>query len=343
MHQKDLKPEQRAQLDAYLADLEQKIVREPGNLANVNVMVTLLESYQPQTSGVGAYSDCQRLLFELDLSLGPKRDLSKAEPLREALSSAAKLLDDHSINPSLNVYQAFIGKMHYINGVYSDCAQRLALFNKESVISKLCTDCYKVQVLPLNFMALLQTHFVLRHLELPRDNFRKSMIELRKAVPNAYKGYIYCQSEEEATHCRGVLMDAFAAAGVTDIVCALSHGCSEYGLTYPGFKFSADGAHRDFERPPQWDRREAQFAASYKAPQQYPRHDYNMPGLSIRDILCFRAWYQYARLIGDSSCEEFAFLETGAVLPGLIKSAEEQVVQRQSELAALRARASQAA
>ena len=64
------------------------------------------------------------------------------------------------------------------------------------------------------------------------------MVEIREEVPFPYKGYVYCQSEAEAKHCLEMTERALRSSGVSNVIIGLSHGCSEYGLRYPEWKYS---------------------------------------------------------------------------------------------------------
>ena len=130
------------------------------------------------------------------------------------------------------------------------------------------------------------------------------MIEMREAVPFPYKGYIFCESEDEANFCLEEVQKSLQAWQVSNVRCGLSHGCSEYGLKYPKFKYSSDGAHHSFERPTSWDQLESDFYAVTQKPR-IERKDYNKQGITIRDMLGFRAWIDYAEIIGDESSRMF--------------------------------------
>lgn len=342
MQQKNLQPVDRARLDAHLTELERKIAQDPSQLRPIVSLITLLESYQPKRDGFGAYTDCQNQIFQQI----PEADLRQmhATPgaLENALNRCVSLLAEYNINPPCNIYQTFHGRNHYINGVVADCGLRKSLFGQKSVISVDCMDCYKVQILPLTFASLMQLYLLLKYIELPRDNLRKCMIEVREAVQSPYKGYIYCESEDEANACADLFGKALEQAEIKDIGFVLTHGCSEFSLAFPKFKYAADGSHREFERPSDWDQIETAHKTTHKG-QQFVRPSFHTPGISIRDLLCFRAWYQYARTIGDDTCEAFAFLDSGLELERLVTRVKPQAQARQAELAALRERFSAAA
>ena len=172
------------------------------------------------------------------------------------------------------------------------------------MIPGLCHDCYKVQILPENLEAMFQTYFLLLNLDLPGDNARKCMIELRDGIKFPYKAYIYCESVAEAQACRTALCDLQARFGITGVHAKISHGCSEYGQEYPEFKYSDSPDQKPFETPAGWQKIEDSYFSGLNlaAPQ---RRSNTKPLISLRDVFAFRTWIKYAELIGDESCRAY--------------------------------------
>ncbi len=246
---KQLQPEDRARLDGAMTDLEAKVAQNPSDDTLVDILLTLQESYLPEKDGIGNYTDCQKEIFhrvtETDL-----RDLSETPDLLKGhIKTCKDIFDEHDIYSRNNILQVYLGKVNKINDVVTNCVYRLGIFTEKRAISKLCLTCFKVQILPATFYSLMKTCMLLKYIEFPRDNFRKCMVELRDYSPYAYKGVIYCESEEEAEKCSEIVQEALKAAGVTDVVYELSHGCTEFGMAYPGYKYSPEGRHRWFRRP----------------------------------------------------------------------------------------------
>ncbi|MCP5081026.1 MAG: hypothetical protein GY948_04945 [Alphaproteobacteria bacterium] len=334
MLQQNLNPTARARLDSFIADLENKVALGPGKNSPVDTLLTVLESYVPDAKGIGTYSNCQRHLArhvtEEDMRLF---DLP-ADVLANRLTDWQIVLNKHHIDPHVAVPQAFRGDCKFISPKGTTCGLRMSLFDAEGVVPEFCLSCYKVQILASNVIALIRLHFIMRHLKLPKDNYRKCMIELRENVPNPYKGYIYCTSEEEAGTCLDILQSALTTAGITGIECRLSHGCSEYSLKYPEFKYAADGSHRSFARPEPWNGKEVQFFSAHKDSGSV-RTDYNNQALSVRDLLCFRTWLEYADIIGDDSCQIFDASLRASGDQIFTARVRDQAEQRKAELLAL--------
>ena len=160
------------------------------------------------------------------------------------------------------------------------------------------------------------------------------MIELREAVKNPYKAYIYCGSEDEAVSCRELFQNELNKAGFTGIAAKISHGCSEYSLKYPDFAFSEDGAHSDFVRPDGWDELEQQKLKLPPAGEK-PISMSGAGPLSLRDVYVFNTWIKYAIAIGDQSVRQLS-TEAGGRLPDdLAQRIAAQADKRGLELAEL--------
>lgn len=293
-----------SQRDKAVGELEKILRNKPGDLHAVQRLVTILDEYLPSKHGLGAYTDCQRTLstrFQDNTWTG---DASNPGKVAEHYKKWKAFLDSMCQIPEIPIMQLFSGRLFAIEGVETYCNLRTSLFKKEGVISRICHDCFKVQILPVDLTALMQIYFILRALKLPRNNTRKCMVDVREDVPYPYKGYIFCESEDEANSCLEEFQQTLRALQITNVYCGISHGCSEYGLKYPKFKYSNDGAHRSFERPAFWDQSESEFWSLNQKPTSV-RKDHNKEGISIRDMIVFRTWIDYAEIIGDDSYKRF--------------------------------------
>ena len=325
-----------------LRDLEKRLVDRPGDRRTAKALITILDNYTPGEKGLGAYSDCQRLIGVQHSKKGWPNNLSDRVELVQYYKHWQSFLDSMNVTPPTPILQLFVGGAHTIHGEKALCNLRMSLFEKEEVISRICHDCYKVQILPLDLMALIQTYFIIRGLKLPRDNTRKCMVEVREDIPNPYKGYIYCESEDEAIFCLEAFQQALNTSGISNVYCGISHGCSEYGLKFPEFKYSNDGTHRSFERPASWDKIESRFYPAKKILKS-DEAGFNKQGITIRDIIAFRTWINYAEIIGDDSCRVFIDQPTAKILEPFASRVRKQAQLRKVEMEKLRERLSSSA
>jgi len=330
-----------AQQDNAVSKLEKLLLANPGDIRAARNLITILDFHEPSALETGAYTDCQRTLSS---NLRGKNWIDEAMlpgKMADRYKQWQDLLDSKGVTTKLPIAQLFMGRLHAICGESANCGQRLSLFEKKGVISKVCNHCYKVQILPLGLVGFMQIYFVLRKLELPNDNARKCMVELREEVPYPYKGYIYCDSEEEAKNCLNVLQSVLKETGITSVYCGISHGCSEYGLVYPEFKYSNDGAHRSFEWPAAWDRLEEEYWVGTQAPVSV-RADHNKQGLSIRDVIGFCTWIDFAEIIGDETSRVFRDKPRPDKPARFVGRVLEQSARRRAELEELRQKISSA-
>ena len=325
------------QFDQAIEKLEKRLLGKPDDIDVARQLLHHLSIYAPTRHGLGPYTDCQQTLAsDCDKNISLNEQLNPSEVIEQYIRRQA-LVISMGVNPQISITQLFAGKIHTIHGMRANCRLRLELFEKKGVISKLCHDCFKVQILPSNVIALMQIYFIMRGMDLPRDNGRKCMIELREDVAYPYKGYIYCESEEEAKACLENFRQTLKTLEIPNVSCKISHGCSEYGLKYPKFKFSEDGSHQSFERLASWDRTEARFFRKTQAPpgREVERVS-NHERLNLVDIFGFRTWLDYAEIIGDDSCKAFRDTPTANIPEPFATRVLRQSQQRKTQMADLR-------
>lgn len=328
-----------SQLDEAVEQLEKLLRNKPNDMHALKKLVMILDFHLPSKRGLGAYSDCQHMFSTKFQEKSWIDDVLNSGNLSEHYKQWQAFLDSILVIPKLPVPQLFSGGLITIDGINAYCGLRLSMFKKEGVISRFCDDCFKVQILPVDLAALMQTYFVLRGLKLPRDNTRKCMLEFREDIPYPYKGYIYCESEDEAKFCLEKLQQALRDSRISNVYCGISHGCSEYGLKYPQFKYSKDGAHRSFERPAFWDRSESEFWSVTDKPAP-ARKDHNKESISIQEMVGFRTWIDYAEIIGDDSSRKFRNTPSANKPVQFAERARKQSQLRKSQMEELRQRLS---
>lgn len=161
------------------------------------------------------------------------------------------------------------------------------------------------------------------------------MIELREGVSRPYKGYIYCESELEAIDCLEILRTNLERFGLSHITSGISHGCSEYGLEYPEFKFSNDGTHRSQKQPDEWNKIEQDY---FSEPFSEDGHilDFNTQEITLRDLLCYETWIKYSEIIGDETHKLFSAVPIDGKQKNFLNLAEKQACDRKAQLVELR-------
>lgn len=340
-------PVRATQLDVIVASLETNLRKDPSNKSLIQALIRVLSVYVPNPAipGLGAYTRCQKRLllwFKDDVD---SEELVDTDVALKHYNLWLKILRTNGLTDFAPETQWFVDPELTINGEVAECGTLLQLFNQTGVIGNICHSCYKVQILPVDLVALVQVNFILQDLKLPRHNARKCMVEIRKDIPNPYKGYIYCQSEDEARLCLDIFRERLQHFGITNVLSAISHGCSEFGARYPDWKYSPQGEHRTFERAENWDAIEVEFndklevAKEAHAQKQASPMGEDLPklkGLTLRDVMAMNTWIDYAEIIGDETWKVFHDKPAENLAPLFENVVREQAEMRASERMALK-------
>jgi hypothetical protein len=326
-----------SRLDEHVARLESNLRVNPSDKRSITALIQLLDSHLPSERGLGIYSDCQRLLSSQFRENTQLSYLLEPDELSKHYRQWVAFLESNGITIQVAQTQIFAGQVHSIGSETAYCPKYMELFKSEGVIPQICHECYKVQILPLDLTTLFQVYVILHGLELPRDNCRKCMVEVREEVPYPYKGYIYCQSEDEANNCLEAVERALRSSGISNVISGISHGCSEYGLRYPDWKYSKNGSHRLFERPEPWNASESEFFATTQDWPSPPPH-FNKDGVTVCDIFVFNTWVNYAEIIGDDSWKTFHESPASDIPIHFARRVRNQSEQRKAEFQELKNR-----
>ncbi len=320
---------------AALEQLENWVAVRPGDLQAIRRLVTLLDMSDGRQSDSGAFGRAQSKVASA-LPKDWQQTLLDPSKCAQAYGVWLNVLKSARIKHAVPVAQVFSGQVLKVRGETPYCDARLKFFAETKVIPALCHGCYKVQILPETFEKMIQAYLLLLNLDLPGDNTRKCMIELRDGVKYPYKGYIYCNSADEAKACLAAFQVKLTEFGVTGLHLKISHGCSEYGLEYPAFKFSESLEQTEFETPTDWAGIEEKYFKGMKFPKPQTKA-YSKPFVSLRDVFVLRTWTKYAELIGDKTAGAYA-AQGGPDLPvQFAKRVKAQASKRNAELTELAA------
>lgn len=333
--------ENQSEIELAISKLESILSANPTNVRAASKLMMLLDYLSPVVTGTGPYSDCQRALDKLGDDCIVINTEPDSDKIVDKVGLWQSVLNNYDVAQSVSVNQLYSGNRHEINQQEARCRIFLQFFKQNLVIPRLCYDCFKVQILPADIMSLLKLFILFKTLELPRDNFRKCMIEVREAVPFPYKAYIFCQSEEEAAICLELVKSRMDNIGLSKVFCTITHGCSEYGLEYPKFKYSENGSHRTFKSPPTWRKIQEDFKAMI--PQSTGnRANYSNNQITVHDQVGIGTWINYAKLIGDPSCKVFGDVSVGKKLAPISERITRQSNLRRLQITQLKFRQSRA-
>ena len=122
------------------------------------------------------------------------------------------------------------------------------IFKECNIIPRDCFDCFKVVVELRNVVDLFKLMMIFerldkplpgdtrkKFLQLPDDNIRKCMVEIRPRVQSPYKGFIYCQDHAEAKQIRSMTESVVAEEISPECTVRIKRGCTEYELAFPEY------------------------------------------------------------------------------------------------------------
>lgn len=323
------------ELDDVIASREKLLADRPNDIELTGNLLLMLDCQVPRANGTGPYSRCQSALSSQFQITKVNDNHLDTDFLIASINECREIINQFEINRKAAVQQIFEGTRHKIKEQPVYCGKFLDFFEKTKVICGVCYDCYKIQIAPSSLIDLMRLSIILKIIDLDRDNPRKCMIEMREGIKKPYKGYIYCESEAEAIDCLEVLRTNLERCGLAHIASGISHGCSEYGLEYPEFKFSDDGTHRSQKQPDEWKKiEEDYFSEPFSEKGQIL--DFNTHEITLRDVICYETWIKYSEIIGDDTHKLFPAVPADGKQKGFINRAEKQAPDRQAQLVELR-------
>ena len=308
---------------------EKFLEAQPSNRMALKNVMLLLEKGLPLDGGRFVQAARRLSHFGTEPKDLPQR--LDVEKLRKTLPLWSKEVLDLGLVRNLTVNQIFYGLKHpLLANTQTNCSQLLGVFAETKVIPLICFGCYKVQIRPRSVVGLIQTHFLLKHLPLARRNFRKSMIEMREAVTGPYKAYVYCDSESEAIEIKEKFQSQIGEYRLDNIQVGVSHGCSEYGLAYPDFRYRENGDHRDFRAPSKWEVIEKEAFSKLPSVANGLEAE-RKPYITLREATGLTDWIIYAKIIGDTSVNIFGDIPINKP-PGWLSTVSKQAEARRNEL-----------
>lgn len=180
------------------------------------------------------------------------------------------------------------------------CKRHKAVFDKFNIIPKYCFDCYKVSVEARNVVELFKLMVVFEELELPDDNSRKCLVEVREQVSGAYKGLIACRGIEEGEKILELVKKAVFERISQKLRVSIKRGCSEYALAYPEYAPVRRGGGM-MEYKEEWQECEDLADKELDIMRAPVNPTFNKPTYTPQDVRVMFAWLKYAATIGDPS------------------------------------------
>ncbi len=196
-------------------------------------------------------------------------------------SDQPAIITDETIQRVYQCSQSIIGKHELVyDGAMSqifrgqgsdlECLRHMRVFETYNVIPEFCFGCFKVLVEPGTVVDLIKLMLLFDILELPKDNIRKCMIEIRPDISGTYKGYIYCGSLDEAKQIQLITRANVAQYISRNISVSVKRGCSEYVLKHPKYGDIKDDGPPLMAYVEEWRELENYFDKNL-AKHKYPR------------------------------------------------------------------------
>ena len=191
----------------------------------------------------------------------------------------------------------------YRNIIDLGCKRHMGIFNKFNIIPKFCFSCFKIQVEPKNVVELCKLYLIFDRLNLPGNNTRKCMIEVRPKSSGTYKGLIYCSSIEEANEILELITPIIDKLIIGKI--KIKRGCSEYSSAFPDYGVTNKEDKNYMKYKGEWDEKEKIFDSTNNKRAGNNNVAFSS-GLTISDVLIMNNWLNYAKKINDLTYKDIS-------------------------------------
>ena len=186
------------------------------------------------------------------------------------------------------------------NAVDLNCKRHHDVFGELNLIPRSCFSCFKIQIEPKSVIDLIKLFFIFDNSLFENNNWRKCMIELRNGVPGAYKGFIYCSSNDEADKILNQITPLLKNHLIYNA--KIKRGCTEFYEKFPNYKEINNTENNFMHYDPSWEQEERKYDLKKNLKKKISKE--TLSGLSISDFLIINNWLNYAKTIGDLSYEK---------------------------------------
>ncbi len=274
--------------------LEAAVEKDRGNSLLSDCLIQILNHHMPEVGARGAYAKAQDALQQVEMTHQDPATIGD-ETVQRIYRQCESILSSYPMAGETSLTEIARG-INFDLG----CKRHFKVFNTFQSIPEFCFGCYKVYVEPRTVVELIKLLLIFDSLELPADNTRKCMIEIRPKVTGAYKGYIYCNNFEEGHDILDVVRTVVGEKISRDVPVSLKRGCSEFSIAHPSY------GQMNGRQPPSMTYDEAwreheDFVDDNLIGHEYPAvfDTHNHSGMTLEDALIMRKWLEYAAAIGD--------------------------------------------
>ena len=179
-----------------------------------------------------------------------------------------------------------------------NCDRHFLIFRNYKIIPEFCFSCIKVTINVNNVVDLIKLFIIFDNINLPNNNLRKCMIDLRLDSKSNYKAFIYCRSSEEAEYIKSKLNKIVKLNISDNLSFSIKRGCSEFNKKYPGYENSSKNL---VTYNSNWKKYENIIDEKFPRFQFKDKKQETTKGISFYDIMVIRNWMFFAHLTKDKS------------------------------------------
>ena len=268
---------------------------EPNKKESKINLIKSLTFYKPQANINNEIIKLDKSLYNLKLPFSFKKVLSN-EILKEYLNKNFNMIDKNYYEITFDFTQIFRNNLKPL-----DCPKYHSAFNTYNIIPKNCFSCFKVQVDTFTVVDLIKLHFFFDNITFIK-NIKKCMVEKRKNIEGAYKGFIYCKSVDEAENLKDKINELINSSLNIDHRIIVKRGCSEFANSYPDYKVIDTKSKYFLNYKDEWIEKEKIVNEFYpkNISKELNPHE-TLKGNSLNDMIIIKNWIDYAQSINDLS------------------------------------------
>ena len=269
---------------------------DPKNPIIEHNLIHILKIFTPNKKTTNSIVIANNNLKQIKNNFSFETGIKKQE-LNRLFKNSNKIIQDN--NKALTINQTEIFRSNSVN---LGCERHMGVFGEFNIVPRACFSCFKIQIEPKNVFELFKLFFIFDKLELPNNNIRKCMIELRPKVSGTYKGLIYCSSIKEVNEILKIISPTIDKIITGKI--GIKRGCSEYEEAFPDYKEIDENNNNFMKYNKDWEEKEKIFDTSNT--KNLLNTNISLRGILMQDILTMNNWLYYAKKLNDLSYKDIS-------------------------------------
>ena len=281
-------------LDGAVKNYCKAIEIDPKNNTAITNIIQILKYINPPNPKINFLTNINNKIQNIKIPFD-KEEITD-EDVIQFYKKCKNLLDKN-----LSQFKFYDTQIWRSNNINLRCDRHFDVFNQFKVIPEYCFGCYKVQIEINSILDFLKLYFVFDNIDLPKNNSRKCMIELREIAGGTYKGLIFCAGYENAKDTKNILTKILNKKIKNELKVEVKRGCTEYGIEYPDYKILDKFSDNFMKYNKKWEEKEnivdsnkTKYLRDLNAKRQT-----SLKGATLNDILIINNWIYYAKKIGD--------------------------------------------